>query len=104
MTAYTPTINMPAWLRDTLAGWLGSWRQAPAAAAVSPAAPHEPTHPAQADLWSYQTPPAASQSVIDEPPARVMPAPTSPKASEPPEAAVEYPEPLAAVGYRRHRS
>ncbi len=38
MTITGGRLNVPAWLCDTLAGWLGSWRQAPAAAAVSPAA------------------------------------------------------------------
>ncbi len=38
MTITGGRLNVSAWLRDTLTGWLGSWRQAPAAAAVSPAA------------------------------------------------------------------
>ncbi|MGH8468766.1 MAG: MobH family relaxase [Gammaproteobacteria bacterium] len=45
-----------------------------------------------------ETLPSASQSVMDKPPPRVMPAPTSPRASEPPEPAVASPEPRAAVG------
>ena len=44
-----------------------------------------------------ETPPAASQSVMDEPLARVMPAPTSPRVSEPPAPAVEPPGSVTVV-------
>ena len=47
---------------------------------------------------ALETFPAASQSGMDEPPASGMPAPTSPRASEPPEPPIRSPEPRAAVG------
>ncbi len=66
--------------------------------AIRPDTCHGTIQPLAGVAEAPETPPAASQSVMDKPPPRVMPAPTSPRASEPSEPAVESPEPLAAVG------
>ena len=65
--------------------------------AIRPAACHGTIQPLAGTYVAEapETSPAVPQSVMDKPPARVMPAPTSPRSPEP---AVKSPEPLAAVG------
>ncbi len=101
----TPNRDRAVWLARVT---LGEWQQDftllrfPASRlwpdpAIRPDTCHGTIQPLAGVTEAPETPPPASQSVMDKLPPRRMPVPTSPRLPEPLAPAVEPPEPLAAV-------